>query len=104
MTNYMALGPTPCMEDCVQIGTPDYHEKATKECQAFRNQLVRVFGEPPGAARFVIKSFPHDFGNYLEVCVVYNPDDDKESKFAYKVEGESPKNWDEEARKELGLS
>jgi len=104
MNDYMTTGPVPSCEDCAQLGAPDYYEKAKKECRAFRHQLVRVFGQPPSLARFVIKGFPHDLGTYYEVCVVYNPNDKTESDFAYKVVAETPENWDEEAEKELGIT
>ena len=101
MNDCMPLGPVPYAEDCAQLGTPGYYERARKECRAYRNQLRRVFGEPPGNASFVMKSFPHDLGSYHEICVRYDPNNEEESDFAYMCEGNLPELWDEEARKEL---
>ena len=77
---------------------------ARKEGKAYINQLKRQFGEPPSSAVFRLKAFPHDFGSYYEVCVVFSDTDEEAVDFAYKVEAECPELWDEEAKAELGLS
>ena len=52
---------------------------------------------------FSIKTFQHDFGSYKEV--VLNYDDDNEEEYneiaLTKVDANTPKNWDEEALKEI---
>ena len=99
----MELCCTPAAEDCEQL-VPNYNpDKARKECIAFRNQLRRVFGPEPEGARLIIKSSPHDFGNYMEVAVKYDTNNEAASEYAYKCEGEMPEFWDAEARVELGL-
>lgn len=102
MTDYLTLGSTPCGESCAQMGSDDYHERMRKETKAYIHQLHRQFGETPGA-RLTTKSFPHDFGNYHEVCVVFNNEDEGAVEIAYKCEGELPESWDDEARVELGV-
>jgi hypothetical protein len=102
-SDYLTIGSSPAEEECAQVGKEGYGEKAQKECRAFINQLVRQFGEPPYGARFSVKNFPHDFGTYKEVCVIYDENSEEAIAFAFKVEAESPANWDEEAKKELGL-
>ncbi len=103
-TDNLSIGATPAEESCEQVGTPNYNpEKASKECRVFANQLKRQFGEPPYGARIGIKSNPHDAGNYLEVVVYYNDNIEEAIDYAFKIEAESPANWDEEAKKELGL-
>jgi hypothetical protein len=102
-SDYLSIGATPAEETCAQVGKEGYSEQSQKECRAFVNQLVRQFGQPPEGARITVKSFPHDFGSYREVCVVYNDNIEEAIEYAFKIEAESPANWDEEAKKELGL-
>ena len=103
MKDYMTLGPVPCDEPCAQVGQDDYPEQSRKECRAYVAQLHRHFGEPPEGAYFAVKSFPHDFGSYREVCVVFDDENEKAREFAYKCEAETPAEWDAQARQELGL-
>lgn len=100
MREYLELGPVPYEEDCAQVGAGNYHEKARKECTAYKHQLERLF--PKGT--FTIKSNPHDFGSYYEVCIVYNDNDESSSDYAFNVESNLPSNWDEKAKKELGIN
>jgi hypothetical protein len=101
MRDKLEIGPTPSGESCEQLG-PNYDPaKARRECRAFVNQLTRVFGCPPGNARFCITSNPHDFGTYHEVAVAYDDESKEENDFAYRVEAESPEYWDDEAKSEL---
>lgn len=102
MIDYVSIGSTPNAEDCAQVGKDNYSEQARKEGKAYINQLKRQFGEVP-SAMFKLKGFPHDFGTYYEVCVVFSDGDEEAADFAYKVEVECPDYWDEEARKELGV-
>lgn len=53
--------------------------------------------------RFIVKSFPHDFGSYYEVCAVFNDNDEASSSWAYNVEAHIPEYWDEIAKAELAL-
>ena len=103
MRDYITLGPCPCDEDCAQVGQDDYSERSRKECRAYFCQLRRQFGEEPEGTMFGAKSFPHDLGSYREVVIYYNSENGAALDFAYKVEDELPGEWDEEARKELGL-
>jgi hypothetical protein len=97
--DYMELGPTPAAESCVGVGQDNYHELSRAECQAYRNQLRRMF--PYEGIRFVIKTFPHDFGSYHEVCVVWTDGDEEGYRHALEVEHNTPEHWDDEARIEL---
>jgi len=71
MRDYISIGSTPAAETCAQVGAADYHSTARRECRAFINQIRREFGPEPDGARLFIKSNPHDFGSYLEVCCEY---------------------------------
>ena len=120
MNDFINIGPVPCEEECAQVGSPDYSNRAHKELIAFKHQLERMF--PDG--HFGIKWFPHDFGSYGEVVAYFGDpiedfvDDDldeygdegissdnrsKETKAAYEAESNMPKFWDDEALEELGL-
>lgn len=101
MRDYITIGSTPCNEDCAQVGRDNYDEKSRKECQAFKNQLIRKFGEPPHGARVSIKSFPHDFGSYREVVCYYDDVIPESVEYAYKLEGDSAEAWDTDALIEL---
>lgn len=102
-TEYMEIGPTPYDEDCAQVGFAGYRERADKELTAYINQLNRMFydAEEKGI-RFKTKWFQHDFGNYGEVCIYWNTDNEVADVYAYEIERSLPSNWDEEALKELG--
>ena len=101
MRDYVNIGSSPADEDCAQVGTDDYTVKSRKECTVFAEQIIRVCGEPRGTAAVVIKSFPHDFGTYREVCVSYDVEDEEGQEYAYMVESNAPNTWDDIARKEL---
>jgi hypothetical protein len=103
MRDYINIGPTPTDEPCAQVGSDNYAEQSRKECIAFCNQLRRQFGEEPTAAHIALKSFPHDFGSYLEVVCYYDDYIPESVEYAYKLESETPAKWDKEARKELGI-
>jgi hypothetical protein len=96
--DFVTMGAVPCGEDCEQVGTSRYDpDKARFECGAYRRQLERLF--PKGDFR--VKSFPHDFGSYLEVVIVYDTEDEAETDLSFTVEGVCPEYWDEQSLKEL---
>lgn len=99
--DYLSIGSSPAEESCAQVGSDGYYAKAQKECKAYLHQLKRQFGEPPPGCTFKIKGNAHDFGTYYEVNVVFNENDEEATEFAYKVEAESPGQWDDEAKREL---
>ena len=101
MKDYMNIGSSPVDEPCAQIGTDGYYELAQKECKAFVNQLLRVFGKPPQETYLKVKGFDHDFGRYYEVVVVYDDNHEEGLEYALKLEGNTPEKWDEEAKDEL---
>ena len=99
--DYINIGPSPYGEDCAQVGEDNYRTKARRECVAYVNQLRRVHGAEPEGAQLVVKSFPHDFGSYYEVCCYYDEGFPASVDYAFKCEGESPEQWDDEAKAEL---
>lgn len=104
MIEYMEIGPTPCEEDCAQVGENDFRQRASKEMDAYINLLYRKFpqAEDKGIT-FKKKWFQHDFGTYGEVCIYWNTDDSEADEFAYEIERNLPDVWDREAMQELGL-
>lgn len=101
MIDYIEFDPVPCNEDCEQLGPRYDGDRARKQAQAFKHQLIRQFGEPPEGARISVVSKPHDFGNYLQVRVKYDDNYDGAREYAYNVEDNLPENWDEQAKQEL---
>jgi hypothetical protein len=51
-----------------------------------------------------VRTFPHDFGSYREVVVVFDSNDAKAAELALKAEGAAPEEWDDEAREELRVA
>ena len=98
----ISIGPVPANEECTPVRTgKDYLPAMCQECRAFAHQLRRKFGDPPADAAFFIKSNPHEFGEYLEVAVRYDPSSREAVEFAFRVDDEAPTEWDDEAQKEL---
>jgi hypothetical protein len=104
MKEYMEIGPTPYDESCAQVGSADYMNKASKELDAYLNQLNRIFSDAQSKGiMFKEKWFNHDFGSYGEICMYWNTDNEVADVYAYEIERSLPSNWDEEAKKELGI-
>jgi len=101
MRDYLELGATPSGEECAQLGSDNYEAQSKVEIKAFKNQMVRVVGEPPPDGQLRGKTFQHDFGSYRELVVFFDDEDDVSQDYAYKCESETPEYWDEEALKEL---
>ena len=112
MSDYFTLGSTPCAEPCAQVGRDNYHDQSRIESRVYLHQLQRVVAEIAGISMdsddFItkyetftlrVKSFPHDFGSYKEVSVIF--DDEASAKLACMLEDSLPENWDAEALKEL---
>lgn len=98
----MNIGPAPCEESCAQVGQADYEERSRRECRIFQRMLERMRPLADGIpAQYVVRSFPHDFGSYREVCVRYEETDARACEHAFEVEGNTPAEWDAIARYEL---
>ena len=95
MDTYLALAPAPVEENCVQVGTDDYTPKARAECIRFIALLRTKFGPEPAGARLTVKSFPHDFGKYLEVVCYFDETLPESVEYAYRCEEDLPATWDE---------
>ena len=101
MRDCIELCSSPCAEDCAQVGSPDYYDRAKKECRIFIDQLRRQFGPEPDGARLFVKSNSHDFGTYHEVACRFNTDLPESADYAFRLDNELPERWDEQALAEL---
>jgi len=95
MPSYLTLAPAPVEEDCAQVGTDDYTARARDECRRFMALLRTKFGPEPEGARLAIKSFPHDFGDYLEVVCYFDETLPESVEYAYRCEDKLPATWDD---------
>ena len=93
MRDYINIGSSPCEEDCVQVGAENYAQLARVECQRFIEAIRQTIGPEPDGACLRVKSFPHDFGSYMEVVCYYEEDNEEATKYAFKCESESPSTW-----------
>lgn len=96
MRDYVSIGPAPYVEDCAQVGTDGYRLRAKIECQMHILCIRQKLGLEPEGARLAIKSFPHDFGSYLEVVCYYNDDFSQAVAYAFACESHSPATWYED--------
>ena len=95
MKDYLTIGSSPVEEECAQVGSDNYSERAREECKRFIELIRKVNGEEPPGARLSIKSFPHDFGNYYEVVCYFDDADEESMKYAFDLENNSPLTWED---------
>ena len=105
MYDYIELGPVPANEDCAQVGQPNFHRDSTTEMDAYIQLLYRAFPKAEELNIFFVKKwFPHDFGTYGEVIAKYDADNEESTNYVFNViDKDLPGDWDNEARKVLGL-
>lgn len=103
MKNYLTLGSTPYDENCAQVGNDNYYDQSQIELHIYGKYIQRLFPEilVSKTLYLKIKSFPHDFGTYKELVIYYDNSNEKEYNLALNIDSNLPKNWDEEALKEL---
>jgi len=103
MNECLTLGSAPLDEECAQVGTTGYNVRASMECSLYKAQLLRTF-VPPMGAKIMVKQYRHDVGNYYEVCVVYNDQDEKAEDFAFELESNCPSEWDSISKEYLATN
>lgn len=111
MKTKIELGSSPFCEECVQVGTDNYYELARKECRAYINQLWRILmvetKKPKEKLQelvsFSIVSNGHDYGDYFEVVIRFDYENEEAAELGYFLDGKCPELWDQEAKKELGI-
>jgi len=94
MRDYVTIGSTPPDEPCAQVGSEDYTQRSIVECNRYIGRIREFCGPEPEGAALKIKSFPHDFGSYLEVVCYYDTNNEEAINYAFKVEGEGPMRWE----------
>lgn len=95
MRDYVNIGITPSGEDCVQVSrTENYMPAMRKQAERFKTLLEKAF-PPQGSGYLSIKSFPHEFGSYLEVVAYFDDADEASQKWAFDLEGSVPETWAE---------
>jgi hypothetical protein len=77
------------------VGEEDYMSRARTECQRFITLLRRKFGPEPEGARLAVKSFLHDFGNYLDVVCYFDEALLESVEYALHCEDNLPATWDD---------
>lgn len=91
----------PLDEPCVQLGEDLYPEWSRIEASTLMDQICRHLGEPPAETKIKIIQCTHDFGLYLDLAVVYNPENKDSFEWMLKVESGLPEEWDEESKIKL---
>lgn len=92
---FIEIGPSPTEEACAQVGSDDYQRESSIQCKVFKRMLARVFPLPDGLDAVIsVKGFLHDFGTYREVVCHYDPENEAETAYAFRLERETPERWD----------
>lgn len=104
MLECIELGSAPYEEECAQYKTAGYRSRARKECRAFCNQIVREFGDGTNTNYIELKYYPYDEdGGYYEVVVYYDPNNEQSAEYAFNIERNLPRHWDDQSKLELGI-
>jgi hypothetical protein len=97
MRDYLNLESAPYNEECIQVtDKKPYIQEMIEECRKYKTLLTELFPIPSDIKEntyFTIKTFPHDFGSYKEVCIIFDDENEKSCNFAYYVENNLPSNW-----------
>lgn len=105
MRDYLELDSVPIEEPCAAVGADDYAKRARLECRAYIDQLERTFPQAIAAGvYFTTRRHAHDFGTYYTVAIVYDDDDETETRAAFEIEGNMPTHWDDDARNFLAAN
>jgi len=100
--DYISLGSSPSDEDCAQVGSDNYRELSRIELQEFKRMMEVINPAPEDCiAYYTVKSFPHDFGSYHELCAVFDDNDDQSIEWAFNAENITPVQWDNEAKEKI---
>lgn len=71
-----------------------------QECIRYRDLLIKRFGGidelDKKGVRFSTKVFPHEFGSYREVVVIFDDEDEDAVEAALHIENNLPQTWNDE--------
>jgi hypothetical protein len=99
MRQELSLGGNPPDEDCVQVTKGNYSAVQRQETEAYKRALIKFLGEPPEGVRFKITNNPHDFGSYYDLVVIFDDDDEAQTKYAFACESDGPATWEDAGMK-----
>jgi len=77
------------------VGEEDYLPRAREECRRFIALLCKKCGPEPEGACLIVKSFLHDFGNYLDVVCYFDENLPASVAYAMHCEDNLPATWDD---------
>ncbi len=97
--DYFDLGSSPPLEDCAQVGTEGYAERARRECRIWRDQITRTMN--PTLLLGIKVDSGHDAGTQYYVVCYYDPDVEAELEEMLRLESDVPEKWDDAAKAEL---
>ena len=101
------LGTSPSKEHQLVPGSKYYNHHSKVFCEAYIDQLKRMFPVASDDIRFSIKRKEEYYGPGNYVYISYkasedvDEDENKAAQFAYHVEENLPETWDEIARREI---
>ena len=95
----IGLGSTPACEECIQVSLDsDYMPAMSKECWRYVEMLQNRFPQyEKFDCHFRAKTGRHDFGEYKEVVIAYDDQNERSSKFAFYVEEMLPERWEDDS-------
>lgn len=96
---FLSLAPTPHEEECTPAGGSTTDQII--ESSVLIEQLIRIHGEPPEGAEFVIIRNEHEAGTYYEAGITYVPDGSPSEDYAIECESGIPDKWDENSHSAL---
>lgn len=99
-------GSAPCDEDCAQLGTAIYAERAYIECSLYKRQIERLIDEHygknlPSGVTLKVKHQNHDFGSYYEVVGECRTDDEAALDVMIWIDNHAPTKWDPDLKERL---
>jgi len=97
MKTYLSIGTAPVDEDCIQVNKEKpYLDLMKLEALRYILLLKKLFPLcKEKFCSFAIRYEQHDFGTYLEVVVIYHSDIAESEEYAYEIEGNLPKKWND---------
>jgi len=100
MIDFLELGPVPADEESLQVGTPQYIKYWPAEADRYRLLLTERFKDilEHVDVHIHVRNFPHDFGTYHELIVLYDDSVEGEVEAAIFIENNLPLTWDDKKK------
>ena len=97
MKQFIELGNCPYNEEGVQVSKEEYLEEMSKESLKYITLLRKKFPQfIKFNCKFSVKSFPGYLGNYQEVVINYDTEDDTAIRYAFFVDNHLPARWSDD--------